>query len=105
MSWIPTYTRHSRERVERLQLSVKEAQFTSQLDGARSVAQIARNLRLDLKFARLIVFRLVELEVVECWPPADSDKTERGGVSRQKSRPATEGRSLFDDICRPFKTL
>ena len=105
VSWIPTYTRHGRERVEKLQLSVKEAQFTSQLDGARSIAQVARNLRLDLKFARLIVFRFVELEAVECWPPADSDKTERGGVSCQKSRDRTEGRSLHDDICRPFKTL
>jgi DNA-binding response OmpR family regulator len=105
VSWIPAYTRHGRERVEKLQLSVKEAQFTSQLDGARSIAQVARNLRLDLKFARLIIFRLVELEVVECWPPADSDKTERGGVSCQQSRPAAEGRSLYDDICRPVKTL
>jgi DNA-binding response OmpR family regulator len=104
-NWIPTYTRHGRERVERLQLSVKEAQFTSQLDGSRSIAQVARDLRLDLKFARLIVFRFVELEAVECWPPADSDKTQRVGVSRQKSRHGTEGHSLYDDICRPFKTL
>jgi hypothetical protein len=102
VSWIPTYTRHGRERVEKLQLSVKEAQFTSQLDGVRSIAEVARNLRLDLKFARLIIFRFVELEVVECWPPADS---ERGGVSRQKSSGGTEERSLYDDICRPFKTL
>jgi DNA-binding response OmpR family regulator len=105
VSWIPTYTRHGRERVEKLQLSVKEAQFISQFDGARSIAQVAHNLRLDLKFARLIVFRFVELEAVELWPPANSDKTERGGVSRQKSGGATEGHSLYDDICRPFKTL
>lgn len=104
-SWIPTYTRHGRERVEKLQLSVKEAQLTSHLDGARSIAQVARDLGLDLKFACLIVFRLVELEAVECWPPADSDKTERGEVSRKKSRPGTKARSLYEDICRPFKTL
>ena len=80
-SWIPTYTRHGLERVEKLQLSEKEAQFVSQLNGARSIAQIARNLRLDVKFARLILFRFVELEAVECWPPADSAK-----VSKKKSR-------------------
>ena len=104
-SWIPTYTRYGRERVEKLQLSVKEAQFASQLNDARSIAQIARNLRLDLKIARLILFRFVELEAIQCWPPAASDKTERGGASRQKSRRGTEGRSLYDDVCRPFETL
>jgi DNA-binding response OmpR family regulator len=105
VNWIPTYTRHGRERVKRLQLSVKEAQFISQLDGTHSIAQVANNLRLDLKFARLIVFRFVELEAVECWPPADSDKKELGGVSRQESRRAREERSLYEDICRPSKTL
>ena len=105
VSWIPTYTRPGRERVERLQLSVKEAQFISQLDGAGSIAEVAHNLRLDLKFARLIVFRFVELEAIECWPPADTDKTKRAGASRQKSRRAPEGHSLYDDICRPLKAL
>ncbi len=104
-SWIPTYTRPGLERVEKLQLSEKEAQFASQLNGARSIAQIARNLRLDVKFARLMLFRFVELEAVECWPPAASGKMERGGVSRQKSHRSRKGRSLYDDICRPFETL
>ena len=81
-SWIPTYTRYGLERVEKLQLSEKEAQFASQLNGARSIAQIARNLRLDVKFARLILFRFVELEAVECWPPADSA---RPGKKRNRS--------------------
>ena len=69
VTWIPTYTRYGFERLEKLQLSVKEAQFASQFNGARSIARIARNLRLDLKFARLILSRFVELETVECWPP------------------------------------
>jgi hypothetical protein len=69
VSWIPTYTRRGVERVEQLQLSVQEAQFASQINGARSIAQIARNLRLDLEFTRLNLFRFVELEIVECWPP------------------------------------
>jgi DNA-binding response OmpR family regulator len=90
VSWIPTYTRHGVERVEKLQLSVKEAQFASQFNGARSIAQIARNLRLDLKFARLTLFRFVKLEAIECWPPAASDKAERGGVRRKTSRWGTD---------------
>jgi hypothetical protein len=69
VSWIPTYTRNGLERVEQLQLSEKEAQFAFQFNDARSIAQIARHLRLDLKFACLTVFRFVELEVVECRPP------------------------------------
>ena len=69
VSWIPTYTRCGVENVEKLQLSAKEAQFASQFNGARSLAEIARNLRVDRKFARLALFRFVELEAVECWPP------------------------------------
>ena len=68
-NWVPTYTRHGIERVEKLQLSVQEARFASQFNDARSIAQIARNLRLDLKFVRLNLFRFVALEIVECWPP------------------------------------
>jgi len=32
---------------------VAEAQFASQFNGIRSVQQIAKNLRLDMNFARL----------------------------------------------------
>jgi hypothetical protein len=46
------YTRDGFERVQNLRLTVAEAQFASQFNGARSIAQIAKNLRLDLKFAR-----------------------------------------------------
>jgi DNA-binding response OmpR family regulator len=79
VSWIPTYTRCGLEYVEKLQLSAKEAQFASQFNGARSLAEIARNLRLDRKFARLTLFRFVELEAVECWPPL-LRKRRAGGV-------------------------
>jgi DNA-binding response OmpR family regulator len=89
-SWIPTYTRCGLKCVRELQLSEKEAQFASQFNGARSIAQIARNLRVDLKFARLTLFRFVELGVVECWSPAASDKAERGGVSRRTSCRGTD---------------
>jgi DNA-binding response OmpR family regulator len=82
-AWIPAYTRDGFERVQKLRLTVAEAQFASQFNGARSVAQIARNLRLDLRFARLTLFRFVELEIVECWPPGASDKAERGGVFKR----------------------
>ncbi|HEY4757433.1 MAG TPA: response regulator, partial [Chthoniobacterales bacterium] len=79
VSWIPTYTRCGVENVEKLQLSAKEAQFASQFNGARSLAEIARNLRVDRKFARLALFRFIELEAVECWPPL-LRKRRAGGV-------------------------
>jgi DNA-binding response OmpR family regulator len=67
---VPAYTRDGYERVQNLRLTVAEAQFASQFNGVRSVAQIAKNLRLDFKFARLTLFRFLALEIVECWPPA-----------------------------------
>jgi hypothetical protein len=67
---IPAYTRDGYQRVQKLRLTVAEAQFASQFNGARSIAQIAKNLRLDFKFARLTLFRFLALEIVECWPPA-----------------------------------
>jgi len=80
---IPAYTRDGFERVPKLRLTVAEAQFASQFNGTRSIAQIARNLRLDLRFARLTLFRFVELDIVECWPPTDSEKVERGGLFKR----------------------
>ena len=80
---IPAYTRDGFERVQKLRLTVAEAQFASQFNGARSIAQIARNLRLDLRFARLTLFRFVELDIVECWPPAACEKAERGGLFKR----------------------
>jgi CheY-like chemotaxis protein len=76
---IPAYTRDGFERVQKLRLTVAEAQFASQFNGVRSVAQIAKNLRLDIKFARLTLFRFLALEIVECWPPAPAAKQERRG--------------------------
>jgi DNA-binding response OmpR family regulator len=69
---VPAYTRDGYERVQNLRLTVAEAQFASQFNGVRSVAQIAKNLRLDFKFARLTLFRFLALEIVECWPPASA---------------------------------
>ncbi len=85
-AWIPAYTRDGFERIQKLRLTVAEAQFASQFNGARSIAQIARNLRLDLKFARLTLFRFVELEIVECWPPGGSEKAARGSVFKRLGR-------------------
>ena len=85
-AWIPAYTRDGFERIQRLRLTVAEAQFASQFNGTRSIAQIARNLRLDLKFARLTLFRFVELEIVECWPPGGSEKAARGSVFKRLGR-------------------
>jgi DNA-binding response OmpR family regulator len=77
---IPAYTRDGYERVQNLRLTVAEAQFASQFNGVRSVAQIAKNLRLDFKFARLTLFRFLALEIVECWPPAPANaKPEKRG--------------------------
>jgi len=85
-AWIPAYTRDGFERIQKLRLTVAEAQFASQFNGARSIAQIARNLRLDLKFAGLTLFRFVELEIVECWPPAAAENAERGSVFKRLGR-------------------
>lgn len=85
-AWIPAYTRDGFERIQKLRLTVAEAQFASQFNGSRSIAQIARNLRLDLKFARLTLFRFVELEIIECWPPDASEKAARGSIFKRLGR-------------------
>jgi DNA-binding response OmpR family regulator len=77
---IPAYTRDGFERVQKLRLTVAEAQFASQFNGTRPIAQIAKNLRLDLKFARLTLFRFLALEIVECWPAATAVKQEKRGM-------------------------
>jgi hypothetical protein len=74
---IPAYTKEGFERVQRLKLTSDEAQFASQFNGARSVQQIAKNLRLDLKSARQLLFRFLALEVVECWPSSTAAKPEQ----------------------------
>ena len=80
---IPAYTREGFDRVQKLKLTSDEAQFGSQFNGARSVQQIAKNLRLDLKSARQLLFRFVALEIVECWPSSTTAKPEpKAGVGR-----------------------
>ena len=77
---IPAYTRDGYERLQQLRLTVAEAQFASQFNGSRSIAQISKNLRLDIKFARLTLFRFSALEIVDCWPAQLAQKPEgRGG--------------------------
>ncbi|MEP6699018.1 MAG: response regulator [Verrucomicrobiota bacterium] len=76
---IPAYTRDGYERVQKLRLTVAEAQFASQFNGIRSIAQIAKNLRLDFKFARLTLFRFLALEIIECWPPTPGEELKRRG--------------------------
>jgi hypothetical protein len=80
---IPAYTREGFGRVQKLKLTSDEAQFGSQFNGARSVQQIAKNLRLDLKSARQLLFRFVALEIVECWPASTTAKPEpKSGMGR-----------------------
>ena len=80
---IPAYTREGFDRVQKLKLTSDEAQFGSQFNGARSVQQIAKNLRLDLKSARQLLFRFVALEIVECWPGSTTPKPEaKAGMGR-----------------------
>jgi DNA-binding response OmpR family regulator len=85
-SSIPAYTRQGFERVQNLPLTAAEAQFASQFNGQRSLAQIARNLRLDLKTARLNLFRYLALDVVECWPASSGEKIESGGMFKRLGR-------------------
>jgi DNA-binding response OmpR family regulator len=77
---VPAYTRDGFERVQNLRLTVAEAQFASQFNGVRSVQQIAKNLRLDLKLASVTLFRFLALEIVECWPGGSVAGGERKGV-------------------------
>ncbi len=78
---VPAYTRDGYDRVQQLRLTVAEAQFASQFNGTRSIAQISKNLRLDIKFARLTLFRFLALEIVECWPANLVQKPEgKGGL-------------------------
>jgi hypothetical protein len=76
---IPAYTKAGFERIQKLKLSSDEAQFASQFNGVRSVQQIAKNLRLDLKSASLMLFRFLALEIVECWPASTATKPEPKG--------------------------
>lgn len=86
-SCIPAYTRYGFERVQKLRLTVTEAQFAAQFNGGRSIAQIAHTLREDLNFARLTLFRFVELDIVECWPPLLPPRR-NGAALRAKPRAA-----------------
>jgi hypothetical protein len=82
MASIPAYTRDGYERVQQLRLTVAEAQFASQFNGSRSILQIMKNLRLDVKFARLTLFRFLALEIVECWPAQLAETHESPGDLR-----------------------
>jgi hypothetical protein len=69
------------DRVQDLRLTDAEAQFAAQFNGSRSIAQIAKNLRLDIKFARLTLFRFIALEIVQCWPAQLAQKRKsRSGI-------------------------
>jgi len=74
---IPAYTKDGFEQVQKLKLTSDEALFASQFNGARSVQQIAKNLRLDLKSARQLLFRFLALEIVECWPASTATKPQQ----------------------------
>jgi hypothetical protein len=89
---IPAYTKDGYERVQKLKLTPDEAQFASQFNGSRSVQQIAKNLRLDLKSARQMLFRFVALEIVECWPASTAAKPEQKGIFQRFGRVARRDR-------------
>jgi hypothetical protein len=89
---IPAYTKDGFERVQKLKLTPDEAQFASQFNGSRSVQQIAKNLRLDLKTARQMLFRFVALEIVECWPASTAAKPEQQGIFQRFGRKARRDR-------------
>ncbi len=83
---IPAYTKDGFERVQKLKLTPDEAQFASQFNGARSVQQIAKNLRLDLKSARPLLFRFLALEIVECWPASTASKPQQQNFFQRLGR-------------------
>jgi len=83
---IPGYTKDGFERVQKLKLTQDEAQFASQFNGSRSIQQIAKNLRLDLKSARQMLFRFAALEIVECWPASTAAKPEQRSIFQRFGR-------------------
>ena len=83
---IPAYTKNGFERVQKLKLTSDEARFASQFNGARSVQQIAKNLRLDLKSARRLLFRFLALEIVECWRASAAAKPEQQSFFQRLGR-------------------
>jgi hypothetical protein len=89
---IPAYTKDGFECVQKLKLTPDEAQFASQFNGSRSVRQIAKNLRLDLKSARQMLFRFVALEIVECWPASTAAKPEQQSIFQRFGRVARRDR-------------
>lgn len=89
---IPAYTKDGFERIQKLKLTPDEAQFASQFNGSRSVQQIAKNLRLDLKSARQMLFRFVALEIVECWPASTAAKPEQQSLFQRFGRKARRDR-------------
>lgn len=89
---IPAYTKDGFERVQKLKLTAEEAQFASQFNGVRSVQQIARNLRLDLKSAHSTLFRFLALEIVECWPASTATKPEQKSIFQRFRRSTRLGR-------------
>jgi hypothetical protein len=89
---IPAYTKDGYERIQKLKLTSDEAQFASQFNGVRSVQQIAKNLRLDLKSAHLMLFRFLALEIVECWPASTATKPERKSVFQRLKQSVGRGR-------------
>jgi hypothetical protein len=89
---IPAYTKDGFERVQKLKLTPDEAQFASQFNGSRSVQQIAKNLRLDLKSAREMLSRFVALEIVECWPASTAAKPEQKSIFQRFGRTARRDR-------------
>ena len=89
---IPAYTKDGFERIQTLKLTPDEAQFASQFNGSRSVQQIAKNLRLDLKSARQMLFRFVALEIVESWPASTAAKPEQKSIFQRFGRTARRDR-------------
>jgi hypothetical protein len=83
---IPAYTKDGYERIQKLKLTADEAQFGSQFNGVRSVQQIAKNLRLDLKSAHLMLFRFLALEIVECWPASTATEPESKSIFQRFKR-------------------
>lgn len=80
---IPAYTKDGFERIQKLKLTSDEAQFASQFNGVRSVQQIAKNLRLDLKSTHLTLLRFLALEIVECWPASTAAKPEKKSAGQR----------------------
>ncbi len=63
----PAYTRKGYELIQKLKLNDIEARFATAVNGAESLQAIAKKIGIPLNDALLIVFRFLQLDIIDYW--------------------------------------